>query len=123
MLLGIKNCSRGTVLGSRIRLADGTWTRLAGLLNRARLDPGEGLWIMPSSAIHTMGMRFSIDAVFLEKMQAEKRRRVKRIYHCLAPWRMTGFVWGAESVLELPAGTVEASKTEVGDELEIQRQE
>lgn len=121
-MLGIRNCSRGTVLGSRVRLADDTWSRLAGLLTRSRLEPGEGL-LIPSAAIHTIGMRFSIDAVFLEKIQVAKRRRVKRIYHGLAPWRMTRYVWGAESVLELPAGTAEASQTEVGDELEIERQE
>ena len=123
--LGIRNRTRGTVLARDARIADGAWTRLVGLLNRSSLVPGEGLWIVPTSAIHTIGMRFAIDAVFLGPLgQAEQDVRVcrvRRVYHQLAPWRMTRYVWGSESVLELPAGVAAASRTEAGDELELQR--
>ena len=106
-------------------MADSTWTRLLGLLNRSALAPGEGLWLFPTSSIHTVGMRFPIDAVFLGPLwtEPEKRRacQVHRIYHALDPWRITRYVWGSESVLELPAGVAAATLTEAGDELEFTR--
>src|SRR6266404_7716231 len=104
--LGIRNRTRGTLLATRALVADGTWTRLVGLLNRSSLEPGEGLWLAPTAAIHTVGMRFSIDAIFLGAMEAAGSAgpacrvcRVSRVYHGLAPWRMTRYVWGAASVL------------------------
>jgi uncharacterized membrane protein (UPF0127 family) len=109
-------------------VADTTWSRLVGLLNRQSLEAGEGLWIIPTAAVHTMGMRFPIDALFLSEMRddraGEKPRRVcrvRRVYRELPPWRLTRYVWGSKSVLELPAGVVAATGTEVGDELEFQR--
>ena len=127
LTLAIRNRTRGGLLAERAGVADTTWSRLVGLLNRASLEAGEGLWI-PTAAIHTMGMRFPIDALFLSEMrddgtQGSPRRlcRVRRVYQRLRPWRMTRYVWGSESVLELPAGVVAATRTEVGDELEFQR--
>ena len=121
-----RNRSKGTEIAGRVEVADGSWTRLVGLLNHSRLDQGEGLWIYPCSAVHTWGMRFPIDAVFLEKMEPLEEPgahgrlcRVRRVYRQLPPWRMTRLVWGAESVLELAAGTAEQTSIEVGDELEI----
>ena len=128
LTLAIRNRTRGGLLAGRAGVADTTWSRLVGLLNRGSLEAGEGLWIVPTAAIHTVGMRFPIDALFLGEMRddgvGEKPRRVcrvRRVYQGLPPWRLTRYVWGSESVLELPAGVVAASGTEVGDELEFQR--
>ena len=131
VVVGVRNQSKGTVVASQVRVADSSLARMVGLLNRSHLEPGEGLWIYPSNAIHTVGMRFAIDVVFLDRGRSPggepcSRRsmyRVRRIYHWLAPWRITRFVWGAAGVLELAAGAIEASRTEVGDELEIRRLE
>jgi hypothetical protein len=125
-MVAFRNRSKGTELARQVAVADTTWKRLVGLLDRSALGPDEGLWIYPCSAVHTWGMRFPIDAVFLEKLtplpeaDARGRRcRVRRIYHRLAPWRLTGLVWKAESVLELAAGTAREKGIEAGDELEI----
>ncbi|MSO19466.1 MAG: DUF192 domain-containing protein [Acidobacteria bacterium] len=88
--------------------------RRKGLLGRDHLEAGEGLWIVPTQAIHTFGMRFPIDAAFLDR-----QRRVKRVYHRLQPNRITRFVWGAYSVLELESGALLKAGTRVGDELEM----
>jgi uncharacterized membrane protein (UPF0127 family) len=110
----VTNRSKGRVVAERVQAAEDTRTRLIGLLNRRRLDRGEGLWI-PTAAIHTLGMRFAIDAVFLDG-----QRRVQKVYHQLPPWRITRYVWGARSVLELAAGAAAAAEVEEGDELEME---
>lgn len=110
----VRNRTRGISLAQEVRLADAPGSRLLGLLKETSLEPHEGLWVYPSQAIHTFGMRFPIDVAFLDR-----HLRVKRIYHQLVPWRSTRFVWGARSVLELAGGVLARSGTEVGDELQF----
>lgn len=88
---------RGVVC-DRCELADNAWTRLRGLMGRARLEPGDGLMLRPASAIHTSFMRFPIDAVFLDH-----ELRVLRVREGLRPWRAAA-VPNATAVLELAAG-------------------
>ena len=114
----VRNRTRGTNLAQDVRLADTPRARLVGLLTETTLEPGEGLWIYPTQAIHTFGLRFPIDVAFLDRS-----RRVKRVYHRLVPYRWTRFVWGAQSVLELPGGVLACTGTEVGDELEFSLRE
>ena len=103
-------------MADEVRLADTPRERRVGLLGRKSLRAGEGLLIVPTQAIHTFFMRIPIDAVFLDR-----QRRVKRVYHRLAPNRVTRFVWGAHSVLELESGALERGEVRVGDELEIRK--
>ena len=108
----VHNCTRGATVAANVRVADTPRARRVGLLHDKNLAPGEGLWIYPTQAIHTFGMRFPIDVVFLDR-----RLRVKRVYHGLPPFRLTSFVWGAQSVLELASGSLADTGTAVGDEL------
>lgn len=110
----VRNRTRKSILGFNVCLADTPRARRTGLLKRDKLNPGEGLWIYPTQAIHTFGMRFPIDVVFIDK-----HLRVKRIYHRLAPSRLTSLVWSAQSVIELPSGSLAVTQTSVGDELQI----
>ena len=108
------NRTRGATLAASVELADTPRARRIGLLKRENLPAGEGLWIYPTQAVHTFGMRFPIDVAFLDR-----RLRVKRIYHALVPYRLTSFVWGARSVLELPCGSLAETGTAIGDELQF----
>ncbi len=110
----VHNRTRGATLAASVQLADTPRARRTGLLNHESLPAGEGLWIYPTQAIHTFGMKFPIDVAFLDR-----RLRVKRIYHRLAPYRVTSLVWGARSVLELPGGSLEETGTSIGDELQF----
>jgi uncharacterized protein len=101
------------VLGNRVKAADSSLARLVGLLGRSALPDGEGLWIVPCQAIHTVGMRFVIDAVFLDKA-----RRVVALRPSIRPFWMAMSL-KAQTVLELPPRTISRSETEVGDQLEI----
>jgi uncharacterized membrane protein (UPF0127 family) len=99
-------------------VADDSRSRRTGLLKHERLEPGEGLWIAPCEAVHTFGMKFPIDVLFLDK-----KKRVRKIRAAMPPWRIAGCFF-AHSVLELPAGASVASFTEPGDQLVIEpRQE
>ena len=110
----VHNRTRGATLAANVQLADTPRSRRVGLLQHESLEPGEGLWIYPTQAIHTFGMRFPIDVAFLDI-----RLRIKRVYHRLAPFRLTTLVWGARSVLELASGSLASTGTAVGDELQF----
>ena len=108
------NLTKNTWLATKIRKADNFITRLVGLLKRSTLGPEEALWLMPSKGIHTIGMKFPIDVVFLNR-----KNFVLAIVPSMAPYRISRIELRAYSVLELPNGTIKKSQTEVGDQLEI----
>jgi uncharacterized membrane protein (UPF0127 family) len=109
----IQNRSRGTVLGERIEVADGFFTRLKGLLGRDGLGTGEGLLIVPSRGVHMFGMRFALDVLLLDS-----ERRVAARYPALAPGKATGMHRGVRYALELPVGTIDSTSTGEGDSLD-----
>lgn len=101
-------------LAREVRIASTVISRFVGLLDRAGLATDEGLLLAPGGTVHTFGMRFPIDLVFLD---AELRvnafcRRVQPWRICLAPPR-TSFV------LELPAGRIDAIKLHAEDRLAL----
>jgi uncharacterized membrane protein (UPF0127 family) len=108
------NLTKKTWLATKVRKADTFLTRLIGLLKRRRLGPEEALWLVPSKGVHTIGMRFPIDVVFLDKTG-----KVIGTSPDLYPYRFSKFHVAAHSVLELPHGTIRKSRTEVGDQLDI----
>jgi len=59
------NTTRGTLVGESIRVAETGLTRIVGLLGERELPPGDGLLIVPSQGVHTLGMQFAIDVAFL----------------------------------------------------------
>lgn len=115
--LRVHNRSQATMLADRAQIADSSKTRKIGLLKHDRLETGEGLWITPCEGVHTVGMKFPIDVLFLDK-----KRKVVKIRAAMPRWRMAACLW-AHSVLELPSGTAEATKTGAGDQLEFETYE
>ena len=110
-LVQVVNLTRGSVLGTAVAVA-ATWrSRRRGLLGRQGLEPGEGLWLWPCRWVHSLGMAFALDVAHLDQ-----RGRVVAAYR-LAPGRVGPLVWRGTSVLELPAGTLHATGTRVGDRL------
>jgi uncharacterized membrane protein (UPF0127 family) len=96
-------------------MADTSSKRRTGLLKHERLEPGEGLWIVPCESVHTFFMRFPIDLVYLDK-----KRKVRKVRKAVPAWRLSACL-SAHSILELPAGTIEATGTQTGDILEIEK--
>ena len=114
----VYNKSKETFLSFRVRVADSVLSRLVGLLGRKSLKPDGGVWIVPANSIHTVGMLFSFDLVMIDK-----DFRVVNIKEMVRPFRVVWPKLRAESVLELPAHTIYRSRTEVGDQLVIDRYE
>jgi uncharacterized membrane protein (UPF0127 family) len=110
----VRNQTRNAVLGDAVEVADTSTKRRVGLLKHERLDPGDGLWIIPCESVHTFFMKFPIDLVYLDK-----KRRVKKVRNAVPAWRLSA-CFTAHSILELPAGTVEKTGTVAGDELLIE---
>ena len=113
--VAVLNTTRNTVLGERIRVAETSLSRIVGLLGKRGLEPGTGLLIIPSQAIHTVAMRFPIDVLFVDR-----NWKVIHLRHTMVPYRMTGIHWKAQCVLELPSGVIAQTSTEVGDQLAIE---
>lgn len=107
------NPPRGAVLGERVGVADGFWTRLRGLLGRPPLEEGEGLLLVSTQGVHMYGMRYPLDVLFLDR-----ERRVVAAYRGLEPGARSRFHREARYALELPAGTIDRTGTEPGDPLE-----
>src|SRR5260370_32440454 len=114
----VYNETKGTFLAFRVNVADSILGRLIGLLGRRSLKPDGGVWIVPENSIHTVGMLFSFDAVMIDK-----EFRVVSVTELMKPFRVILPKRRAESVLELPAHSIFRSRTEVGDQLVIERYE
>ena len=112
----VLNRTRQTYLATCLAVADGHWSRLRGLIGTTsgQFSDGKGLWIIPCKGVHTLGMSFPIDVVYLNP-----DRTVIHLEKNLQPWRFAPIRMQATSVLELPGNTLEATETRVGDELEI----
>ncbi|HTB22633.1 MAG TPA: DUF192 domain-containing protein [bacterium] len=106
------------MLAARAWATENTFERVQGWLKRESVEAGEGLLICPCASIHTLGLRFAIDAVFLDR-----KGRVLKVVHRAEPSRL---VWGpwrgtllpfSVQVLELPAGSAEAAGLSSGRQL------
>jgi uncharacterized membrane protein (UPF0127 family) len=111
------NITKKRVLSSRCHFANSFWKRLVGLLNRSSVARGEGLLIDRCYGIHTIGMRFPIDVLFLDK-----DFRVLRAVKSVRPFRIGPVVPKAVYVAELPAGVVEETGTQDGDQIQMRNE-
>jgi uncharacterized membrane protein (UPF0127 family) len=111
------NQTRRQYLATQLAVAATHWTRFRGLMGRksANFPQGQGLWIVPCRGVHTWGMSFPIDVVYLTPENV-----VLHLEQSLRPWRFAPVRFRAASVLELPENTVRSTGTTIGDQLEIQ---
>ncbi|NKB38276.1 MAG: DUF192 domain-containing protein [Gammaproteobacteria bacterium] len=87
---------------------------MIGLLGSAKLEENEGLLITPCSSVHTFGMRYSIDVLFLDKQLT-----IVKTVESLKPWRVAAS--GLSSlVLELAEDSIRKLQLKTGQQLEWQ---
>ncbi len=110
------NRTRQTYLATALAVANTHWTRLRGLLGTRAGDfrNGSGLWIVPCHGVHTLGMGYAIDVVYLDQAMT-----VIHVQSELKPWRFAPVRTLSASVLELPCRTASETRTVVGDKIEI----
>lgn len=110
------NRTRGAYLATELDVARTHWSRFRGLMATGprRFRAGQGLWIIPCRGVHTLGMRFPIDVLYLDGDKV-----VVHLEENLKPWRFAPVRRKAASVLELPGKTVSTTGTSVGDRIEI----
>ena len=111
MTLALVNQRTDEALADRIEVAVTRSERRKGLLGRSGLDPSSALIIAPCFSIHTMFMRFGIDAVFVDN-----DGRAVKIVQDMMPWRMAVDPT-AHAVIELPAGSLRERQVNLGDRL------
>jgi len=102
----------GRMTSLRVYEASHFLARARGLLGRERLDRDEALWIRPCGSVHTIGMRYAIDLVFVDAEQ-----RVLSVKRQIEPLRFAGHA-GARSTIELLAGTAAVVWIMPGSKLE-----
>lgn len=111
----VYNQTKEAFLAFRVKVADSVLGRLVGLLGKRSISPETGAWIVPANSIHTIGMLFTIDVVLIDK-----NFKVVGLRELVRPFSVTRPNFRAESVLELPPHTIFKSRTEVGDQLQIE---
>jgi uncharacterized protein len=110
----VYNQTRECFLGLEVSAADTMLSRLRGLIGRWSLRSGRGIWVVPSQGIHTLGVFFPLDLIYLDA----DYRVIHTVEHfpkfSISPWKAK-----AESVLELPTHTIYSSQTQPGDQFVI----
>ena len=106
------NKTRESFLSLNVSAADSHLARLRGLVGKFRLKPDEGIWVTPSQGVHTIGVLFAIDLIYLDS-----GLRVIHLVESFGRFRIGPIRTNCASVLELPTRTIYSSQTQVGDEL------
>ena len=110
----VYNETRECFLSLNVRAADTIFSRLKGLIGRLRLKADEGIWVVPSQGVHTLGLFFPLDLIYLDE-----NYRVIHLVEYFPSFRIGPLKTNAESVLELPTHTIYSSHTQIGDQLVI----
>ncbi|MCA1596172.1 MAG: DUF192 domain-containing protein [Chloroflexi bacterium] len=106
----VENSTRATVLADHAELANSPWRLLVGLIPYRRLDPGQGMVLPRTGSIHTVGVRFEIDVIFLDRAG-----RVLSVRRRVRPFRVAWAPRGTCTAVELPGGMLHAAACEPGD--------
>src|SRR6266851_10232936 len=110
----VYNQTRECFLSLDVTAADTIFSRLRGLIGRLKLRSDEGIWVVPSRGIHTLGLLFPLDLIYLDE-----HYRVIHLVEYFPTFRIAPLRTQAESVLELPTHTIYSSQTQPGDQLVI----
>lgn len=114
-LLEVVNITRQSTVCSEAQSADTLRQRLVGLLGMRELPREGGLFLNPSSGVHTFGMKFNIDVVALDR-----HLRVVGVWEAVMPGKVRGLGLRTHSILELHSGRARACGVAIGDQLTIQ---
>jgi len=110
----VYNLTRESFLSLNVKAADTILMRLKGLIGRLRLRSDEGIWVVPSQGVHTLGLFFPLDLIYLDE-----QNRVIHLVESIPSFRIGPIKTQAGSVLELPTHTIYSTNTQIGDQMLI----
>ncbi len=110
----VSNITKENIICPNTRVADTFFTRLKGLLGKTDFASDEGLLIIPCQSVHSVGMKFSIDVVFLDN-----DRQVVALLEKMRPFRCSKFYRDAKMALEIKEGKIQEMRIEIGDQLKF----
>lgn len=108
----IINHTQNTVLAEKATCADTFFSRMRGLLGRKSLSAGEALVITRCNSIHMFFMQFPIDVIFIDKENI-----VVGLLKKIQPNTLSPIFWSSSKAVELPAGTLEFTRTSSKDKI------
>lgn len=104
------NQTRSKLIADNVLIADSFFKRLKGLLGTDSLMKGTGIYIVPCAQIHMFGMKYAIDAVFVDK-----NNEVVGLVENIKPGQLSRSFRKARGCLEVPSGTILDTGVSVGD--------
>ncbi len=114
-MLHVENVTTQQTLVANGRVAANPWTRLRGLIGVRAMVDGDGLLIKPCHGVHCMFMSIPIDVLYVDRSD-----RVVAVDKAMRPWAVGKIYGQSVYVVELPAGMIEASGTQPGDQLAVE---
>lgn len=102
----------GRVFAGGLRVADGFFSKFIGLLRHKDISPGEGLVLTGCKQVHTFGMRFPIDVLFVSK-----NGELVHIEHAMLRGRVSRYIKDAAAAIELMAGSAVENEVRCGDRI------
>lgn len=114
-LVKIINTKNNEIIGNEIIYANTPYRRFIGLMGKKEINDGQGVFLTPCNSIHMMFMKFPIDLIFVDR-----KNKIIHMTENIQPWKISRIVFMAQSVLELPVGTISKTMSEVGDILSIE---
>ena len=112
--MAIVNTTRHTRIAQKVCVAKTPLTRMKGLLGCSQLAPQEALVISPCQSVHMLFMKFAIDVIFLDS-----QHNVVGLSTNLKPFQFSPIFWKSACAIELPAGTIKETQTELGDQITL----
>lgn len=100
------------IIGDKIKPANNFFSRSIGLLTKTSLNAGEGILFCPCNSIHSIGMKFIFDAIFIDK-----NKKIVHLMPSIKPFKLSPVIFNAKYVLEVKNGTTETLNLKIGDEL------
>jgi uncharacterized membrane protein (UPF0127 family) len=111
----LRNLRTGSILAANVAKATSWWRRLSGFLPCPQVRPNDGLWFDNCGAIHTLGMRSEIDAIFLDG-----QHRVLSVRYSVPRHRFIIGERNARAVIELGAAVSKTRQVSIGDRLALE---
>jgi len=114
MTVRVRNLTRNAVVAGQAAVAETPLQRMKGLLGSKELASGSALVITSCRSVHMLFMRYAIDVIFLDG-----DNRVVGLCPNLAPFAFSPIFWKSACAIELPAGTIQQTGAELGDQFSI----